>query len=474
VPSVIHEIHTTLGHPSATATIKNFQAYYYHRHAAKLIRVHVRSCITCAFAGKYDIRKAAPSADRTLQPTHPRQYLYCDVLPMPKGQFGYILFGLDAYSQYVYTIPMKDKTTTSVYNAFLTLFSTTGWYEALYLDNETSFQAAAKMLVKIAPIAVHYSTPYCHFQNNAENYIKSFKRCFLKMLNDPENPHHTSDWAQLLPTVTQALNRRVILSLGISREAIHFNSPSCYYPLAEMPATDDAVDDLDQLFDAINPNIYQKIKQTRANRLRKNTRKVPVYYVNQLVFAVDHAPSSAGVTSILKLPTNGPFRITALDARNVTLIDIESGKTYQSHVNYIRPINLSEFKLILNKKWDLHAQFTKSAQPPRTRSHYDTAPAPADKTAVMENENFLPDIEDEIGLDNLMYPPPETTQNATPPAPSHTTLAPSPAAESAPDEVPDEFADFNSHRINDELSQQYRKRLEKRVTFHSHIATYFQ
>jgi hypothetical protein len=79
-----------------------------------------------------------------------------------------------------------------------------------------------------------------------------------------------------------------------------------------MPATDDADNNLDQLFDVINPNIYQKIKQTRAARLRKNTRKVPVYYVNQLVFAVDHAPSSAGVTSILKLPTNGPFRITTL------------------------------------------------------------------------------------------------------------------------------------------------------------------
>jgi hypothetical protein len=202
------------------------------------------------------------------------------------------------------------------------------------------------------------------------------------------------------------------------------------------------------------------------------------------VFAVDHAPSSPGVTSILKLPTNGPFRITALDARNVTLIDIESGKTYQTHVNYIRPINLSEFKLILNKKWDLHAQFTKSAQPPRTRSHYDTAPAPADKSAVMEIENFLPDIDDEIGLDNLMYPPPELTQNATPPpadltqnatppTPSHTTLAPD-TAESAPEEIPDEFADFNSHRIHDELSQRYREKLEKRVTFHSRIATFFQ
>jgi hypothetical protein len=58
----------------------------------------------------------------------------------------------------------------------------------LYLDNETSFQSAAKMLIKLAPLTIRYSTPYCHFQNNAENYIKSFKRCFLKMLNDTPNP----------------------------------------------------------------------------------------------------------------------------------------------------------------------------------------------------------------------------------------------------------------------------------------------
>jgi hypothetical protein len=91
---------------------------------------------------------------------------------MPKGQYSYILFCLDAYSQYVYALPLKDKSAPSVLQGFLSLFATTGWYEALYLDNETSFQKAAKSLVKIAPIAVHYSTPYCHFQNNAENYIK--------------------------------------------------------------------------------------------------------------------------------------------------------------------------------------------------------------------------------------------------------------------------------------------------------------
>jgi hypothetical protein len=78
---------------------------------------------------------------------------------MPKGQDSYILFCLDASSQYVYALPLKDKSAPSVLQGFLSLFATTGWYEALYLDNETLFQKGAKSLVKIAPIAVHYSMP---------------------------------------------------------------------------------------------------------------------------------------------------------------------------------------------------------------------------------------------------------------------------------------------------------------------------
>jgi hypothetical protein len=193
MPSVIHALHVTLGHPSATATVKNFQTYYFHRKAAKLIKGYVHSCLTCSYAGKYDVKKVKPSTERTLQPTRPRQHMYCDLIPMPKGQFTYILFGLDAYSQYIYAIPIRDKTANAVLQGFLSLFAITGWYESLYLDNESSFQKAAGMLVKIAPMTIHYSSPYCHFQNNAENYIKSFKRTFLKILNDLENPQENKD-----------------------------------------------------------------------------------------------------------------------------------------------------------------------------------------------------------------------------------------------------------------------------------------
>jgi hypothetical protein len=231
--------------------------------------------------------------------------------------------------------------------------------------------------------------------------------------------------------------------------------------------------------------------------------------VNPLVFAVDHSPASQGVSSILKLPTVGPFRISAVDARNVTLIDIESGKQYTSHVEYIRPINLSEFKLVLNKKWDLNAQFVKSAQPTKTRSQFDTAPAPVDRNSVSEFENTVPELEDEINLEDLFYPAPAPIGINTAPAPvlplpvpnnlanpapdskqsvpfddliDSTVLAPEPRRVNpapAPDEFIDEFApelNFNSYQVSQDVSQQYRESLQlknKKVSFVNKLKNFF-
>jgi hypothetical protein len=296
--------------------------------------------------------------------------------------------------------------------------------------------------------------------------------------------------------------------LGISREAIHYNSPSCFYPLAELPTSDDA--DYRHIFDTIHPSIYDRIKSGRASKLATSSkRKVPVYHVNQLVFAVDHSPASQGVSSILKLPTVGPFRISAVDARNVTLIDIESGKQYTSHVEYIRPINLSEFKLLLNKKWDLNAQFVKSAQPTKTRSQFNTAPAPVDRNSVSAFENTVPELEDEINLEDLFSPAPAPTGINTAPAPvqplpipnvlanpapdseqsvpfdeliNSTVLAPEPHRVNpapAPDEFIDKFApelNFNSYQVSQDVSQQYKESLQlknKKVSFVNKLKNFF-
>jgi len=454
MPSVLHTLHVTLGHPSTTATIKNFQAYYYNRQSARLAREYVHSCITCSFAGKYDLRKVKTSTERSLQPTRPRQHMYCDLIPMPKGQFSYILFCLDAYSQFVYAVPLKDKTANAVLQAFLSLFSTVGWYEALYFDNEASFQNVAKKLLKIAPMSIHYSVPYCHFQNNAENYIKSFKRNFLKILNDSENPQDNQDWALILPTVTQSLNRQVIQTLGVSRECLHYNMSAQFYPLAELPAEDfsDTEADLEKC------DIYDTVKKAREAKVSKSKKaRVPVYYINQIVFVIDQTPSAQGVSSVLKPPTRGPFRIQKIDQRNVTLIDIETGKLYNSHVELLRPLSVREFKLLLSKEWDLNTHFQKAAYNIQTRSTFDSPFAPEKLENVLQQEN------EDLGLEDLFNSPEKPK-----PLPELGLLTDQNLTEKPPDIVqndPDlQISDlntvsFNSYQAEEDLSKSYKQKL---------------
>jgi len=71
--SVIHSLHTTLSHPSHSTTLKNFECYYYHRHARKYVKEYVRSCVTCALAGKSDVCKIQVGSESTMKPTGPRQ-----------------------------------------------------------------------------------------------------------------------------------------------------------------------------------------------------------------------------------------------------------------------------------------------------------------------------------------------------------------------------------------------------------------
>ncbi len=55
-PAAVHTLHVNLGHPSISATIKSFQANYYNRRAAQLIRLYIQSCHTCTFATKPDTK----------------------------------------------------------------------------------------------------------------------------------------------------------------------------------------------------------------------------------------------------------------------------------------------------------------------------------------------------------------------------------------------------------------------------------
>jgi hypothetical protein len=126
LPSVIHSLHVNLGHASFSVTKRNFEQYYYNRMATRLIKSYIQSCVTCALFNKFDIKKIVPETSRSLVPDRPRQYIYCDLIPMYRGVFSYILFCLDAYSQYIYAIPVRNKTAASILQGFLSLFALTG------------------------------------------------------------------------------------------------------------------------------------------------------------------------------------------------------------------------------------------------------------------------------------------------------------------------------------------------------------
>ena len=404
VPAVIHFLHVNLGHSSFTVTKRNFEHYYYNRSAARTIKSYVQACLTCALSHKFDIHKGTPETKRSLEPNRPRQYLYCDILPMLQstGAMSQILFCLDAYSQFVYAIPLRDKKADSVLQGLLSLFASSGWPEAIYMDNETSFRSAGKQLVKIAPVKVLYSVPYCQFQNWSENYIKNFKKSLIKLLTDAEHTHPSDEWHLLLPTVTQALNRQVIPGIGLTRESIHFNMVTHFHPLAHL--TSSSEDELNREVNSLAHNWFKTIVEKRK-RLRGGSKKsqIPEFHETQIVFMRDQTPA---ISNILKHPNQGPYRIEKLEGRNVILSDLSTGKTVHSHVQFIRPLNLSEYRLLLSKDWDLNSHNQKAGRPVNHPGIFDAPSLPVHPQTVIETEKEIDSVLERGDLENLFLSQP--------------------------------------------------------------------
>jgi hypothetical protein len=78
-----------------------------------------------------------------------------------------------------------------------------------------------------------------------------------------------------LPTVTQALNRKIILSLGLSRDSLHYDRHSEFFPLAHL--ADEESKNFESIFDSIALNAYDHIKRQRDKKLKLKCGLVPTY-----------------------------------------------------------------------------------------------------------------------------------------------------------------------------------------------------
>jgi hypothetical protein len=170
----------------------------------------------------------------------------------------------------------------------------------------------------------------------------------------------------------------------MTRESIHFNSPSHYYPLAHI--AEEAQNELQDVFNTFDIDFYSKIVNSRLRKQAYlNRARVPQYFEGQLVFLKNLEPAPG--STILKLPYKGPYRVKSMEARNVTLIDLESGRESVAHVEFLKPLSLKEFRLVLNKGWILNDNREKRTRTRGSKSSLDLFSGVYDLDSVFQEES---------------------------------------------------------------------------------------
>jgi hypothetical protein len=216
----------------------------------------------------------------------------------------------------------------------------------------------------------------------------------------------------------------------MTREAIHFNMDSDFYPLAHLSSIADS--HINETVNSLAADAFKIVlEKRRRDRARKRQVRIPQFHETQLVFMRDQAP---GVSTILKIPNRGPYRIDKLEDRNVTLTDIGTGKTVHSHIQNIRPLEISEFRLLLSKGWDLNAHQLKAGLPISRPGIFDFPEHPVPTETVVEIERQQDRLPEEGDLPNLFQAPEEEPAQAPP---GQAEVPPAVPADQPPAEPPD-------------------------------------
>jgi hypothetical protein len=118
-----------------------------------------------------------------------------------------------------------------------------------------------------------------------------------------------------------------------------------------------------------------------------NRAKVPQYSEGQIVLVKSEIPEQS---SLFKIPYKGPYRIKNLGPRNVDLVDLESGREHTSYIEFLKPLSVKEFKLVLSKNWDLHLNHRKRIRNLQTESILDKADDPYTLGEILDIEKTRP------------------------------------------------------------------------------------
>ena len=203
IDTVLHHLHTDMGHPGRDKTISLVRDRFYWYGMTSDVEHFIARCKRCLLIKTPTTERAPLVNIKTYQPLE----LVCvDYLKLEtsKGGYDYVLVITDHFTRYAQAVATKNQTAKAtaeaLFNKFIVHY---GIPLKLHSDQGAQFESnIIKELCTIMGISKTRTTPYHPMGNGL---TERFNKTLIKMIGTLEN-HQKRDWKSHLPSLIHAYN----------------------------------------------------------------------------------------------------------------------------------------------------------------------------------------------------------------------------------------------------------------------------
>lgn len=343
IPMVFSYFHCSPvgGHLGIHKTIGRIRKSYIWKGMDRDIAQRVRSCRMCSLSKPAQNSKLGLLASEVAE--RPMDKIFIDFVgKFPRSKTGntMLLVCVDAFSKFVWLIPLRQATSNTTIQALKTnIFQHFGLPSTIVSDNGSQFTSLAFQRMCVSHGIQHVTTsPYYPQPSHAERFNRNLRSALIAY-----HAERQDSWDQNLAWLQLAFNSAIHEShKAVPFEVMFGNSPRD--PLYNVWKIEDLLPnpssaDIGEVWAAARQNLRRTHEKKRR---RYNQGRVPnPFQVGELVFCRTHPLSSAVEKRAAKLcyRWSGPHRISKfLSPVSVSLVDPNSGTFIRrAHISQLKP-----------------------------------------------------------------------------------------------------------------------------------------
>ncbi len=326
VEQILKEVHDGAGHFGVYKVQEAIRKRFFWPSWQRHVRAYVKQCERC-ITMKSD---REPTRER-LQPLvseRPLERVHVDVCgPLStSGGCRYILVMQDAFSKWLWGVPVRDTKTSTLVRAIRAGFEETGWPGGVTTDAASQFQSAEfKRFCQDRNVEVHYTSVNHHLGNGlVERAIQTLE----KMLRTSGEQR---DWARRVRGCVDAYNNCVHHSTGVAPAALLLGR--------------DRAEPVDQRFELPERHVASNVWEVAAGNLRKCRQRMERAYnmacrQGEAVRVGDRVAwhtlaQAVGTSKKLNQRWRGPFQVIEREGV-MALVKGRSEREVWLHVNHLK------------------------------------------------------------------------------------------------------------------------------------------